>query len=149
MSFDSHQFRAQRMNWKFRTAGGSGVFMRQYSELPTKTRNWIGTRIALNPHEIPVIGMRDSNDVWLIATTARLVWGCDGRSTELSYADLDGASPFREDSADATLANVESGRLVLRTVIGELSLQAEPGPPFVGLWAVLDMLARRPVPTEP
>lgn len=126
----------------FRRKGGEGRLTKLFEKLPEFEQRALRRKIALADGEIAALAFFESDGCWCLLTNHRLVWQDMGRYREVGILQL------RRVTHDMHLS-VQRGELdrslwrdlKIETTDGqELSLQIEPGKPFLGMWSVLHWL---------
>lgn len=126
----------------FRRRGGEGRLTSLYENLPEFEQRALEKKITFSEGERPAIACFESEGCWCLLTNYRLVWNNMVSQQEVGIMEL------RRISHDMHIS-VQRGQLDrslwrdlnIETTDGRrLSLQMEPGKPFIGLWSVLHWL---------
>jgi hypothetical protein len=122
--------------------GGEGHFTMLFENLPVPARRSLETKVGFSDGEKPVVAFFESDDSWCLLTNHRVVWHDLASQYEVGIMELRRVShdmhvSVQRDELDRSLwrdLNIETtdGR--------KLSLQMEPGRPFIGLWSALHWL---------
>lgn len=126
----------------FRRKGGEGRLTMLYENLPDFERRALERKVALSVGEIPTLACFESDGCWCLLTNHRFVWQDMGRYHEVGIMQLRRVTHDMHISVQRGQLDRSLWRdLNIETTDGRrLTIQVEPGKPFLGLWSVLHWL---------
>lgn len=126
----------------FHRKGGEGRLTTLFDHLPEYERRALERKVPLSEGEKPAIAYFESDGCWCLLTNYRLVW------QEMDGMHEVGIMQLRRVTHDMHYS-VQRGHLdrslwrelnIETTDDRKLTLNLEPGKPFIGLWSVLHWL---------
>jgi hypothetical protein len=126
----------------FRRSGSSGRYVRLFDDLDEQQRDQLLRSARSQEDEAPVIGSIEAPDRWLLLTTRRLVWRNEADAIALSLDDLVAAQADLRTLREGGRTKRDLRELGITTTTRQHVLEIEPGPPFSGLWNLLQSIAQ-------
>ncbi len=127
----------------FRRKGGEGRMIRLYQNLGRHEQDLLSREVRFGGGEIPVVAYYESDAVWCLLTTERLVRRSQSDSYEVAIMELGRVTHDMHRSVQRGELDRRLWRdLNIATTDGRLlKLELEPGAGFLGFWSVLQWLA--------
>ena len=113
-----------------------------YENLPEFEQRSLENKVKFSEGEKPAIAYFESDGCWCLLTNYRLIWQDLGSQNEVGIMELRSVSHDMHVSVQRGQLDRALWRdLNIETADGRtLTLQLEPGKPFIGLWSVLHWL---------
>lgn len=126
----------------FRRRGGEGRLTSLYENLPEFEQRTLERKITFADGERPAIAYFESENCWCLLTNYRLVWNDMISQNEVGIMELRRVTHDMHISVQRGQLDRSLWRdLNVETTDGRtLTLQMEPGKPFIGMWSVLHWL---------
>ena len=126
----------------FSRKGGEGRLTRFYENLSAFEQRSLEMNVRFSEGEKPAIAYFESEGSWCLLTNYRLVWRDLASQHEVAIMELRRVTHDMHISVQRGQLDRSLWRdLNIETTDGRtLTLQMEPGKPFIGLWSVLHWL---------
>ncbi len=126
----------------FRRKGGEGRLTMFYENLPAFEQRSLENKVRFSEGEKPVVAYFESEGSWCLLTNYRLVWQDLVSQHEVGIMELRRVTHDMHVSVQRGELDRSLWRdLNIETTDGRrLTLQVEPGKPFIGLWGALHWL---------
>lgn len=113
-----------------------------YENLPDFEQRALENKVKFSAGEKPAIAYFESDGCWCLLTNYRLVWQDMDSQQEVGIMELRSITHDMHVSVHGGQLDRSLWRdLNIETIDGrKLTLQLEPGKPFIGLWSVLHWL---------
>ena len=126
----------------FSRKGGEGRLTMFYENLPDFEQRALENKVRFSEGEKPAIAYFESVSCWCLLTNYRLVWQDFVSQSEVGIMELRRVTHDMHVSVQRGQIDRSLWRdLNIETADGRtLTLQVEPGKPFIGLWSALHWL---------
>jgi hypothetical protein len=126
----------------FSRKGSEGRLTKFYENLPEFEQRALENKLRFSGGEKPVIAYFESENCWCLLTNYRLVWQDMVNQQEVGIMELRRVTHDMHVSVQRGQIDRSLWRdLNIETTDGRmLTLQVEPGKPFIGLWSALHWL---------
>jgi hypothetical protein len=119
----------------FKRKGQDGRYTRLFDNLEPSQRESLLKEVSLRAGELPAIGSAESQDMWLIVTTERIVWHLKGKTQTLSVDDVWYVKADLPKMVTTGVRKHQLRQLQIETVAHEqLIIEVEQGAPLMGVW---------------